>query len=94
MTKAQRTQFIASLAGSAVIIAITSGVFNSFMLFLLVGKIPGTQTYLSPVQMMLFISLVTAVVLFLSFEAQYKAYVKQRTQKAKKNLPKRRLTQA
>lgn len=90
MSKGQIILFRSSLAGSALIIGATSGVFNSLMLFLFVGKIPGTQTYLSPLQMGLFIILVSFIVLFVNLESRIKAQLKLRS----KDLPKRRLKQA
>lgn len=43
----QKFIIISCLVGSATIILITSGFFNSLLLFLLVGQIPGSATTLS-----------------------------------------------
>lgn len=94
MSKKQSTLFTACLAGSAIIIGITSGVFTSLLLFLFVGKIPGTQLYLSPLQMGLVLSFVAVFAAYTHLKASHKMRLKKRYLRWKQQLPARRFTQA
>ena len=56
----QRRIIEASLVGSLVIILASFGFFNSLLMFVLVGAIPGTNDTLSPTAMSLIFSLCAA----------------------------------
>ena len=57
------------LTGSAIIILITSGFFNSLLLFLLVGQIPGSSTTLSADMMQALIALSCIVFVLLALRS-------------------------
>ncbi len=85
---------IASLLGSSFIIAQTSGVFTSLLLFIVVGQIPGTNISLSPASMGLFYALCSALVLLYALEVRHKSLLRTSYSQLKDRLPKRRFRQA
>jgi len=94
MNKTQSTIFKVCLIGSAILIALASGIITSLMLFLFVGKIPGTSTYLSPLQMGLILSVIASLMIYASVLARHKHSFKKRYDSWKASLPKHRFTQA
>lgn len=84
---------IACLIGSGIIIATTVGVFNSILMFLLMGEVPFTNTVLSPTQMGMVLALACAVLIVTSTQAPLHYILKKRSEVAKSRLPKRRLKQ-
>ena len=94
MNKVQSTVFKACLVGSACIIALASGLISSLVLFLFVGKVPGTATYLSPLQMGVVLAFIAMAVAYRNMAAHHKQHLKKRYSQWKQHLPKRRFTQA
>lgn len=84
---------IACLIGSGIIIATTMGIFNSILMFFLVGEVPFTQTVLSPLQMGVILALGLSVVIVVSAQIPLQYVMKKRAELAKSRLPKRRLKQ-
>lgn len=84
----QRRIIEASLIGSLVIILTSFGFFNSLLMFVLVGAIPGTNDTLSPTAMSIIISLGAATIL--TILALPHANTKPATHAQKGKLPKQR----
>lgn len=84
---------IACLVGSAYLISSTFGVFNSLLLFLLVGKVPGTQYSFSPIQMGFIVTLAATLATAFIMQPYYRAFLKSRADTIKARLPKRRYNQ-
>ncbi len=81
-----------SLLGSAIIFGITSGIFDTFLMFLLVGSLPGTQYMLSPLQMGGLVSIATGLVVILLTGKRGEAALRQQYATLRAYLPKRRFS--
>lgn len=84
---------IACLIGSGIIIATTMGIFNSILMFFLMGEVPFTQTVLSPMQMGVILALGLSLIIVVSAQIPLQYVMKKRAELAKSRLPKRRLKQ-
>ncbi|AHB41917.1 hypothetical protein RAAC3_TM7C00001G0044 [Candidatus Saccharibacteria bacterium RAAC3_TM7_1] len=62
----QKVIIISCLVGSATIILITSGFFNSLLLFLLIGKLPGLTTTLTAETMQVVTAFSTVLFAFIT----------------------------
>lgn len=86
----RKNVIVASLVGWAMIFGITSEIFSSLLMFLLVGIVPGTDTVLSPLQMGALLSIATSVGISMSIGKRDKTFLSQRYTTLRAHLPKRR----
>lgn len=84
---------IACLIGSGIIIATTMGIFNSIIMFFLMGEIPFTNAILSPLQMGVILALGLSILVVTTVQIPVQYFLKKREALLKSRLPKRRLKQ-